>query len=116
MRIIQYEKGRACARFTRSPAGSLSYGSPFGLLSFEVIRIIQDENGVLSVTDISIFNKVGGQYSSAQTSMPYSDDATKKISLVDNTIFAQPNQIYQIRFPAKDIVVRVKNYQTTNFS
>jgi len=82
----------------------------------ELNRIIQDENGVLSVTDISIFNKVGGQYSSAQTSMPYSDDATKKISLVDNTIFAQPNQIYQIRFPAKDIVVRVKNYQTTNFS
>ena len=82
----------------------------------ELNRIIQDENGVLSVTDISIFNKVGGQYSSAQTSMPYSDDATKKISLVDNTIFAQPNQIYQIRFPTKDIVVRVKNYQTTNFS
>ena len=82
----------------------------------ELNRIIQDENGVLSVTDISIFNKVGGQYSSAQTSMPYSDDVTKKISLVDNTIFAQPNQIYQIRFPAKDIVVRVKNYQTTNFS
>jgi hypothetical protein len=48
--------------------------------------------------------------------MPYSDDATKKIRLVDNTIFAQPNQIYQIRFPSKDIVVRVKNYQTTNFS
>jgi hypothetical protein len=82
----------------------------------ELNRIIQAENGVLSVTDISIFNKVGGQYSSAQTSMPYSDDATKKISLVDNTIFAQPNQIYQIRFPGKDIVVRVKNYQTTNFS
>ena len=82
----------------------------------ELNRIIQDENGVLSVTDISIFNKVGGQYSSAQTSMPYSDDATKKISLIDNTIFAQPNQIYQIRFPTKDIVVRVKNYQTTNFS
>jgi hypothetical protein len=82
----------------------------------ELNRLIQAENGVLSVTDISIFNKVGGQYSSAQTSMPYSDEATKKISLVDNTIFAQPNQIYQIRFPSKDIVVRVKNYQTTNFS
>lgn len=82
----------------------------------ELSRIIQDENGVLSVTDISIFNKVGGQYSSSQTSMPYSDLLTKKIGLVDNTIFAQPNQIYQIRFPSKDVVVRVKNYQTTNFS
>jgi hypothetical protein len=82
----------------------------------ELNRVLQAENGILSVTDISIFNKVGGQYSSAQTSMPYSDNATRKISLVDNTIFAEPNQIYQVRFPNKDIVVRVKNYQTTNFS
>jgi hypothetical protein len=82
----------------------------------ELNRILQAENGVLSVTDISVFNKVGGQYSSAQTSMPYENATTKKISLVDNTIFAEPNQIYQVRFPAKDITVRVKNYQTTNFS
>ena len=82
----------------------------------ELNRILQSENGILSVTDISLFNKVGGQYSSAQTSMPYSDSATRQISLVDNTIFAEPNQIYQIRFPNKDITVRVKNYQTTNFS
>lgn len=86
------------------------------ILISELNRIIQSENGVISVGDISIFNKVGGQYSSAQTSMPYSDSATRQIGLVDNTIFAEPNQIYQIRFPAKDITVRVKNFQTTNFS
>lgn len=82
----------------------------------ELSRLIQAENGVISLTDLSIYGKVGGQYSSSQTSMPYSDEATKKISLTDNTIFAEPNQIYQIRFPSKDIVVRVKNYQTTTFS
>jgi len=86
------------------------------ILLSELNRIIQEENGVVSVTDISVFGKVGGQYSSAETSMPYSNSLTKQISLTDNTIFAQPNQIYQIRFPSKDIVVRVKNYQTTNFS
>ena len=86
------------------------------ILLSELNRIIQEENGVVSVTDISVFGKVGGQYSSAETSMPYSNNLTKQISLTDNTIFAQPNQIYQIRFPSKDIVVRVKNYQTTNFS
>jgi hypothetical protein len=86
------------------------------ILISELNRIIQAENGIISVGEISIFNKVGGQYSSAQTSMPYSDNATRKISLVDNTIFAEPDQIYQIRFPQKDITVRVKNYQTTNFS
>jgi hypothetical protein len=86
------------------------------ILISELNRIIQAENGIISVGEISIFNKVGGQYSSAQTSMPYSDNATRKISLVDNTIIAEPDQIYQIRFPQKDITVRVKNYQTTNFS
>lgn len=86
------------------------------ILVSELNRLIQSENGVISVGEIKIFNKVGGQYSSSQTSMPYSDAATKEISLVDNTIFAEPNQIYQIRFPAKDVTVRVKNYQTTNFS
>ena len=86
------------------------------ILLSELSRIIQAENGVVSLTDISIYGKVGGQYSSAQTSMPYSDEATKKIGLTDNTIFAEPNQIYQVRFPSKDIVVRVKNYQTTTFS
>jgi hypothetical protein len=86
------------------------------ILISELSRIIQAENGIISVGDISIFNKVGGQYSSAQTSMPYSDPATKKIGLVDNTIFAEPDQIYQIRFPQKDITVRVKNFQTVNFS
>jgi hypothetical protein len=78
----------------------------------ELYRIIQNENGVLSVNDILVFGRVGGQYSSAQTSMPYSDSETKKISLVDNTIFAEPNQIYQIRFPNRDITVRTKNYQS----
>jgi hypothetical protein len=86
------------------------------ILLSELNRIVQAENGVISVTDISVFGKVGGQYSSAETSMPYSNSVTKQISLTDNTIFAQPNQIYQVRFPSKDIVVRVKNYQTTNFS
>jgi hypothetical protein len=86
------------------------------ILVSELSRLIQSENGVVSVGEIKIFNKVGGQYSSSQTSMPYSDLATKEISLVDNTIFAEPNQIYQVRFPSKDITVRVKNYQTTNFS
>ena len=86
------------------------------ILVSELNRLIQSENGVISVGEIKIFNKVGGQYSSSQTSMPYSDATTKEISLVDNTIFAEPNQIYQVRFPAKDVTVRVKNYQTTNFS
>jgi len=82
----------------------------------ELRRLVQALNGVLSVSDVSIFNKVGGQYSSSQTSQRYSNSVTKQIQLVDETIFAEPTQIYQVRFPNKDINVRVKNLSTVNFS
>jgi hypothetical protein len=82
----------------------------------EINRIIQSENGVLSLTELKVFNLVGGQYSSSETSMRYSDPATKQILPVDNTIFSLPNQIYQIRFPNKDIKVKVKNFQTVTIS
>jgi hypothetical protein len=79
-------------------------------------RIIQDIPGVVSVADLKVFNKVGGQYSSSETSQRYSNDVTKQIQLIDETIYAQPNQIYQVRFPNKDIKVRIKNLKTVDFS
>jgi hypothetical protein len=82
----------------------------------EIRRLIQSENGVISISDMSFINNVGGQYSSSQTSQPYSDPATKEIGLVTDTIFAEPTQIYQIRYPNKDINVRVLNLKTVNFS
>ena len=82
----------------------------------EIRRLIQNENGVISISDISFFNKVGGQYSSSQTSQTYSDPTTKQIGLVADTIFAEPTQIYQIKYPNKDINVRVLNLKTVNFS
>jgi hypothetical protein len=82
----------------------------------ELRRQIQSENGVISLSDIVVYNKVGGSYSSSQTSQRYSDSITRQIDLVDDTIFAEPSQTYQIRFPSKDINVRVKNLSTVNFS
>jgi hypothetical protein len=82
----------------------------------ELRRLIQSENGVISLSDIQVFNQVGGQYSSSQTSQRYIDSATKQIELIDDTIFAQPNQTYQIKYSNKDINVRVKNLKTVNFS
>ena len=82
----------------------------------ELRRLIQAENGIISISDMEFFNKVGGQYSSNQTSQKYSDPATKQIQLIADTIFAEPTQIYQIRFPNKDINVRVINLSTVNFS
>ena len=82
----------------------------------EIRRQIQSENGVISVSGIQVFNKVGGQYSSSQTSQKYLNSETREIDLVDETIFAEPSQTYQVRFPGKDINVRVKNLKTVNFS
>jgi len=82
----------------------------------ELSSIIQDENGVITVTGIDVVNEVGGQYSGFQTSMPYSDDELRLIKPIDDTLFAQPNQVYQIRYPNKDIRVRVKNFQNVQFS
>lgn len=72
-------------------------------------RLIQDIPGVNTLVGINVFNKVGGQYSSSETSQQYSNAETKQIALIDNTIFAEPDQIYQVRFPNKDIKVRIKN-------
>lgn len=82
----------------------------------ELRRLIQSENGVISLSDIQVFNKVGGQYSSSQTSQRYIDSTTHQIGLIDDTIFAEPNQTYQIKYPNKDINIRVKNLKTVNFS
>ncbi len=82
----------------------------------ELSSIIQSQNGVLTVAGINVFNNVGGQYSSSETSMEYSDPETRQIKPVDDTIFAQPSQVYQIRYPEKDIRVSVKNFQSITFS
>jgi hypothetical protein len=82
----------------------------------ELKRLIQTENGIVSISDILFFNQVGGQYSSSQTSMPYSDPVTRQIRPTADTLFATPTQIYQIRYPNKDINIRVLNLTSVNFS
>ena len=82
----------------------------------ELRRLIQAENGVISISDMKFYNLVGGQYSSFETSQAYSDTVTREIQLFADTIYAEPSQIYQLRFPNKDITVRVLNLKTVNFS
>ena len=78
--------------------------------------LIQSEQGVITVSSINVYNRVGGLYSSSQVSQPYSNTATKEIKIIEDTIYAQPNQIFNVRFPDKDIRVSVKNLTTVNFS
>jgi len=82
----------------------------------DIRRIVQDIPGINTLSEVKVFGKVGGQYSSSETSQEYLDNNTKQIKLVDDIIFAQPNQIYQIRFPERDIKVRVKKLSGVQFS
>lgn len=81
----------------------------------ELFKDIGTVAGVVSVVDIRVFGKVGGEYSTNEVSVGYSDETTKEISQSDMTIFMKSNQIFQIRFPNKDIKVRVKPLVSTTF-
>jgi hypothetical protein len=78
-------------------------------------KIIGSVTGVINVIEIRAYNKIGGEYSSAQVSQTYKDNTTKEIAQSDSIIFMKSNQIFQIRFPNKDIKVRVKTLGTTTF-
>lgn len=82
----------------------------------DIRRIIQDIPGVSTLSELKVYNKTGGQYSSSETSQRYVDSSTKQIEIIDDTIFAEPSQIYQIRFPEKDIKVRIKSLKNVDFS
>jgi len=82
----------------------------------DVRRLIQNTAGVLSLSNLQVFNLVGGQYSTSETSQSYVDKATREIRLIDDNIYAEPSQVYQIRFDNKDIRVYVKNLANVDFS
>jgi len=82
----------------------------------DVRRLIQNTAGVISLSNLQVFNLVGGQYSTSETSQAYVNKVTREIRLIDDNIYAEPSQIYQIRFDNKDIRVYVKNLSTVDFS
>lgn len=71
--------------------------------------------GVVNVVDIRVFNKIGGDYSSAQVSQSYKDDVTKEILQAESTIYMKSNQIFQVRVPNTDIKVRLKTLTSTTY-
>jgi hypothetical protein len=78
-------------------------------------KVIATVPGVVNVIDTRVYGKIGGEYSSSEVSMEYANAVTKEIAQSDMTIFMKSNQIFQIRFPNKDIKVRIKTLGTTSF-
>jgi hypothetical protein len=81
----------------------------------DLSKSVGNVSGVVNVVDLRVFGKIGGEYSSSEVSQSYKDNATKEIQQSDNTIFMKSNQIFQIRFPNKDIKIRIKTLGTTTF-
>ena len=81
----------------------------------ELMSDITNVSGVVNVVEIKVFNKTGGEYSSSEVSVGYKVAATKEIGQTDMTIHMKSNQIFQIRFPNKDIKIRVKTTGTTTY-
>jgi hypothetical protein len=81
----------------------------------DLYRELGEINGVINVIDIRVFNQIGGEYSSSEVAQAYKDSVTKEIQQSDMIIFMKSNQIFQIRFPNKDIKIRVKTLGTTTF-
>jgi hypothetical protein len=81
----------------------------------ELMSEITNVSGVVNAVDIRVFNKTGGEYSSSEVSVGYKDVNTKEIGQTDMTINMKSNQIFQIRFPNKDIKIRVKTLGTTTY-
>jgi hypothetical protein len=72
----------------------------------DLIESLNNIGNVLNVTSIRIFNKVGGNYSLNQTSMPFVDATTKEIDLsLHQTLFVEYDEIYEIKFPETDIKI-----------
>jgi hypothetical protein len=81
----------------------------------DLFKEIGSENGVKNVIDIRVFNLVSGEYSLSEVSQQYKDPLTKEILQSDMSIFMKSNQIFQIRFPNKDIKVRIKTLGSTTY-
>jgi hypothetical protein len=85
------------------------------LFTGELLKEIGTTSGVVNVVEVRVFNKTGGEYSQAEVAQSYRNTATKEIQQSDMTVFMKSNQIFQIRFPNKDIKVRVKPLTSTTF-
>jgi len=75
-----------------------------------LIESVNNVGGVTNVMDIRIFNKVGnGKYSLNEIEQPYLDEDTKQIDLLgEYTLFGNPINMFEVKYPEKDITVRVK--------
>ena len=79
----------------------------------QLIENINNVAGVFNVTDLQVFNKRNGEYSiNPITQKLLVDNPTDGIFMVDinfseYTLFGQPNAMFEVKYPSKDITVQI---------
>lgn len=74
-----------------------------------LIETVNNIGGVLNVIQLRLFNKVGGGlYSLNEISQPYLYEDTRQIDIEDMTLYGDPISMFEIKYPNKDISVRVR--------
>jgi len=76
----------------------------------QLVENINNVGGVLNVTDLRVFNKVNenGKYSLNEVAQPYIDEETRQIDLLGRyTLFGEPNGMFEIKYPNRDIKVTI---------
>jgi len=74
----------------------------------ELIEKVNNIPGVTNVLETKVFNKVGDGYSLNEISQAFINDTTREIEQIDFTVFGEPNTMFEIKFPEKDIRVFLK--------
>ena len=77
---------------------------------------VMNQPGIVNIVDLKVYNKVGGTYSQSVTAQPYGNQGTREIGLINDTIYAQPDEILQVRYPEKDIAIRIRKPHKPNFT
>jgi hypothetical protein len=74
-----------------------------------LIETLNNVGGVLNVIQLRLFNKVGGgEYSVNEIRQPYLDSTTRQINIEDMTLYGDPISMFEIKYPNKDILIRVR--------
>jgi hypothetical protein len=93
----------------------------------QLIENINNVAGVLNVIDVRVYNILGGNYSLNQTSQtvippaqltqPVPFDGAKRIDLgEDFALFGDTDSMFEIKYPERDVKVRVKRASTVTES
>ena len=70
-----------------------------------LIEIINNVEGVVNILNITVYNKVGGQYSINPIPQEIVNQLTGEIKIQNQTIYSAEDSMFEIKYPEKDIRV-----------